>query len=73
MLRRLVVAGAILLVSLALLMLPMLIAVYRGITRDGASGIGFVVGSLTENIVRIAVLLVLAIFSYWLSGKLLKA
>jgi len=72
MLKRLIVASGIFLVGIAVLMLPTLIGIYRGITRERAIGIAFVVGSTTENVVRIVVLLILGIFAYWLSGRLVK-
>jgi hypothetical protein len=72
MLKRLIVASVIFLVEIAVLMLPILIGIYRGITRERATGIAFVLGSATENVFRIVVLLILAILAYWLSGRLVK-
>jgi hypothetical protein len=72
MLKRLVVASGIFLIALAAFMLPILIGIYRGIARGEATGIAVVLGSFTENVVRIAMLMVLAIFAYWLSGKLIR-
>jgi hypothetical protein len=69
--RRLLVALAIFFVSLGLLMLPSLIGIYRGIS-EGATGVAFLVGSAGENIFRIGVLLVSAVFAYWLPGKLIR-
>ena len=70
--KRLAVAGVIFLVEIAVLMLPVLISIYRGITHERATGIAFVWGSATENVFRIVVLLILAMFAYWLSGRLVK-
>ena len=68
--RRLLVASFIFLISLSLLMLPSLLAIYHGISR-GATGFAYVVGSVRENLYRIGAVLVSAAFAYWLSGKLI--
>ena len=72
MLRRALLTCLIFFVLLFLLMLPVLIRIYVRMSRGGATGIGFVRGSLTENLFRVVVLLILAMLAYWLSGKFLR-
>jgi hypothetical protein len=71
--KRFLVAAVILLSSLGLWLLPTLIRLYRAVERAEASGIGFVVGSVGENVLRLIVLLLLAALAWWISGKLLAA
>jgi hypothetical protein len=70
MLKRSLAAAVIFFVSL-LMLLP-LIGIYRDISKGRATGIAFVAGSAGENTFRIGILIVLAAFSYWLSGKLIR-
>jgi len=70
MVKRLLVGLVIFFISLGLFMLPSQISIYRGIA-EGATGFGFVAGSVGENIFRAGVLLVSMAFAYRLSGKLL--
>lgn len=72
MVKRVTVAVGIFFVLLGVLMLPTIIAVYRSLTRDEATGVGFVMGSPGENVFRVVVLLVLASIAFWLSGKLIR-
>lgn len=72
MIKRVAVAVGIFFVLVGVLMLPTIISVYRNLTRDEASGVGFVMGSPAENVFRAVVLLVLASIAFWLSGKLIR-
>ena len=72
-LKRLLVAALIFLGSIGVLLVPALVAVYRAIAKGGASGIGFVVGAMAENIFRLVVLLLLALLAWWIAGKLVTA
>ena len=72
MLKRLLVAFPIFFGLLILLLVPVFIRIYRAITTEGMTGIGFSRGSLAENFFRLLVLLLLAIAAYWISGKLLR-
>jgi hypothetical protein len=72
MLKRLLAAAIIFFVSLGLLMLLPLIGIYREISEGRATGIAFVAGSAGENTLRIGILVALAAFAYWLSGKLIS-
>jgi hypothetical protein len=71
--KRLAVAFGVFIVSLAVLMLPTLIGMYRDIENGKATGFAFVLGSSAENVYRLAVLLVLWMFAYWISGKLVRS
>ena len=48
-------------------MLPTLIDIYRGFSRGGAFGIGFVIGPPLENVLRVLVFLLLVLLSigFW--------
>ncbi len=72
MLKRLLAASVIFSVSLGLFIFLPLIGIYRDISKGRATGIAFVVGSAGENTFRIGILIVLAAFAYWLSGKLIR-
>lgn len=72
LLKRLIVTSAIFFLLITALVVPDLIRIRRRMSRDTATGVGFVVGSRTENLFRIAVLCVVAIVAYWLSGRLLE-
>ena len=72
MLKRLAVAFGIFVVSLAVLMLPTVMAAYRNVTRGNATGLGFATGSASENVFRVLILLLLAFVAFWLSGKLVR-
>jgi len=66
------VACLIFFVLICGLHLPVLQRIYRHMSTGKATGIGFVVGSPTENLFRVVVLAVLAALAYWLSGSLLR-
>jgi hypothetical protein len=70
--KRLLVATLIFLGSVFLLLVvllgPALVQMFRG----GIFGFGITVGSRAENLVRILVLLLLGLFAYWISGKLVR-
>ena len=71
--KRLLVATLIFMGSVFLLLVALLApALVRGY-RQGVTGFSIVVGSPVENLVLILVLLALALFAYWLSGKLVRA
>ena len=71
--RRLLVALAIFLGLIALPLVPSLIDLCRRVST-GAMATDFVVilGSPKEIFVGLVVLLLLAIFAYWVSGKLVR-
>jgi hypothetical protein len=45
----------------------------RRISEARATGIGLVLGSPVENFVRLAILLLLGILTFWFSGKLVRS
>jgi len=72
MAKRLIVTCVIFFVLVVMVHVPILIRILWHMSRGTATGIGFVVGSLTENVFRVVVLSILAALAYWLSGKLLR-
>ena len=71
MAERLIVACVIFFVLLVVLHLPVLIRIYRHMSKGSGTGIGLVMGSPLENVFRLVIVLILATLAYWLSGKLL--
>ena len=70
--KRLTVGSVIFLVLLAIVQLPSLLAAYRSISPERATGVAFVLGSPTEILFRVLVLVILIALAYWLSGKLVR-
>ena len=73
MTKRLVAATLIFSGSVILLFSLQLGSTLLRMYRGRVTGFAFVIGSPSENLARILVLLLLALLAYWLSGKLVKA
>jgi hypothetical protein len=69
--QRLLVSIALFSVSAAVFVAISLVLAFRRVSEREATGIGFVLGSRAENLVRLVIMVLLAIFAYWMSGKLL--
>jgi len=69
MLKRVLVAALLFILLVLIWHLPVLLRIFRS---KGAIGIGFVRGSLIENVFRIFILLLIGMLSFWLSGKLVN-
>lgn len=67
--KRFLLCAALFVVSAAVLFGISLFRAFRRISEGHATGTGFVLGSPAENLVRLTILVLLAVLSYWISGK----
>ena len=72
MLKRLLVATSVFFALVLVLHIPTIIIICRTFFKERVFGLAFVLGSPLENVVRFVVLLLLATFAFWISGRLIK-